>query len=144
MSTIKYTQHKPCNSAVDDSLLIWMGAFLNDRKAQGAAKGTLRFYTQKLMLFLNYCEANSVEHINQISATFIREYILYLEESGHNPGGRHAAFRSLRVFLNWYEDEAEPEGWGNPIQKVKAPKVPIEPLEPVSHETIASMVKTCN
>jgi integrase/recombinase XerD len=120
-----------------------MEEFLNDRKAQGTANGTLRFYNQKLKLFLDYCRAHVVERIDQITATFIRQYLLHLEESGHNPGGRHAAFRSLRAFLNWYEGEAEPDGWGNPIHKIKAPKVPIEPLEPVSHETIASMVKTC-
>ncbi len=96
-----------------------------------------------MKLFLDYCQAHSVEQIGQISATFIRQYMLYLEESGHNPGGRHAAFRSLRAFLNWYEAEAEPDGWSNPIHKIKAPKVPIEPLEPVSQETVASMVKAC-
>jgi site-specific recombinase XerD len=143
MSTIISTSQILYTAVVDDSLLTWMEAFLNDRKAQGTANGTLRFYNQKLKLFLDYCRAHAVERIGQISATFIRQYLLYLEESAHNPGGRHAAFRSLRAFLNWYEAEAEPEGWSNPIHKVKAPKVPIEPLEPVSHETIASMVKIC-
>jgi integrase/recombinase XerD len=128
---------------VDDSLLTWMEAFLNSRKAQGVASGTLRFYTQKLKLFLDYCQAHAVERISQITATFIRQYLLYLEESGHNPGGRHAEFRSLRAFLNWYEVEAEPEEWSNAIHKVKAPKVPIEPLEPVSFETISQMIKVC-
>jgi integrase/recombinase XerD len=136
-------QQKLSASVVDDSLLTWLDAFLNDRKAQGAALGTLRFYSQKLKLFLDYCEAHAIDGIGQISATFIRQYLLYLEESKHNAGGRHAAFRSLRAFLNWYEVEAEPEGWSNPIHKIKAPKVPIEPLEPVSQETIASMVKIC-
>jgi integrase/recombinase XerD len=143
MSTRTETQLIQYSSVVDDSLLTWMNAFLNDRKAQGAANGTLRFYNQKLKLFFDYCHAHIVERIDQITATFIRQYLLYLEESSHNPGGRHAAFRSLRAFMNWYEAEAEPEGWSNPIHKVKAPKVPIEPLEPVSHETIASMVRIC-
>ena len=143
MSTRIETQLTINTTLVDDSLLTWLEAFLSSRKAQGAASGTLRFYTQKLKLFFDYCQAHSIERIGQISTIFIREYLLYLEESGHNPGGRHAAFRSLRSFLNWYETEAEPEGWSNPIHKIKAPKVPIEPLEPVSHETIASMVRTC-
>jgi integrase/recombinase XerD len=144
MSTMIETQQIINTTLVDDSLLTWMEAFLVSRKAQGSANGTLRFYTQKLTLFLNYSEANAVERISQITAPFIRQYLFYLEESRHNSGGRHAAFRSLRAFLNWYEDEAEPESWSNPIHKVKAPKVPIEPLEPVSHETIASMVKICD
>lgn len=67
-----------------------------------------------------------------------------MEESGHNPGGRHAAFRSLCAFLNWYGDEAEPEECSNPIHKIMAQKVTIEPLELVSHEAIASMIKFAN
>jgi site-specific recombinase XerD len=144
MSTITETQLTLNTYVVDDSLLRWMEAFLNSRKAEGLSNGTLRFYKQKLKLFLDYCQAHAIERIGQITTTFIRQYLLYLEESKHNPGGRHAAFRSLHAFLNWYENEAEPEGWGNPIRKVKAPKVPIEPLEPVSHETIVSMVKICD
>jgi integrase/recombinase XerD len=144
MSTMIKSQNTFSVTAIDDSLLIWLNAFLNDHKARGSAKGTLRFYKQKLKLFLDYCQVYAIERIGQITATFIRQYVLYLEESNHNPGGKHAGFRSLRAFLYWYEREAEPEGWSNPIRKVKAPKVPLEPLEPVSHETIFGMIKTCN
>ncbi len=143
MSTLLDTPQTLCLSVIDDSLLTWMEAFLNDQKARGSASGTLRFYSQKLKLFLDYCQVHTVDRIGQITASFIREYLLFLDTSGHNPGGKHAAFRGLHAFLNWYENEAEPEGWGNPIQKVKAPRVPVEPLEPVSHETVASMVKAC-
>jgi integrase/recombinase XerD len=128
---------------VEDSLLPWLDAFLHDRKAQGLAPGTLRFYTQKLRLFLDYCEGHAVGSMSQITALMIRQFLLYLEETDHNAGGRHAAFRSLRAFMNWYEAEAEPEGWSNPIHKVKGPKLPTEPLDPVSIETVARMVKAC-
>ena len=49
----------------------------------------------------------------------------------------------IRAFFLWYEDEVEPQGWSNPIRKVKAPKVPLEPLEPVSFEIVAKMVNAC-
>jgi site-specific recombinase XerD len=124
MSTVIETKKAFPTAIVDDSLLMWMEAFIGDRRAQGAAAGTLRFYSQKLKLFLDYCQGQAVERIGQITATFIREYLLYLEAVNHNPGGRHAAFRSLRAFLNWYEDEAEPDGWSNPIEKVKLLKCP--------------------
>ncbi|MDP2995497.1 MAG: tyrosine-type recombinase/integrase [Anaerolineales bacterium] len=130
-------------SNVDDYLLNWLEAFLIDRKASGLANGTLRFYRQKIKLFSDYCDALAVKQIGQITPSFLRQYLLYLEESGHNPGGRHAAFRLLRAFFLWYEDEVEPVGWSNPIRKVKAPRVPVEPLEPVSFETVAHMVKAC-
>ena len=144
MATLIDTQQILCTSVVDDALLTWMEAFLNARKAEGLATGSLRFYKQKLKLFLDYCQAHAIERIDQITTPFIRQYLLYLRETGHNEGGTHAAFRSLHAFLNWYESEAEPKGWGNPIHKVKAPKVPTEPLEPVSQETIASMVRACD
>ena len=131
------------NSIVDDYLLTWIEAFLIDRKARNVAKGTLRFYQQKIKLFIDYCDSRLVENIHQISPSLIREYLLYLEETNHNPGGRHAAYRTLRAFLYWFEDEAEPEGWKNPIRKVKPPRVPLEPIEPVSFEAIDKLLKTC-
>jgi integrase/recombinase XerD len=130
-------------STVDDYLLNWLEAFLIDRKAAGVAEGTIRFYRQKIKLFSDYCDALSVKQISQINPSFLRQYLLYLEGSGHNAGGRHAAFRLLRAFFLWYEDEVEPQGWSNPIRKVKAPKVPVEPLEPVSFEIVTKMVKVC-
>jgi site-specific recombinase XerD len=78
------TQQILHTAVVDDSLLTWMEAFLNDRKAQGTANGTLRFYSQKLRLFLNYCQAYGVERIGQITYTFIRQYLLNLEEIGYS------------------------------------------------------------
>ena len=33
--------------------------------------------------------------------------------------------------------------WKNPIRKVKAPKVPTEPLDPVPIEVVSKMVKVC-
>ena len=120
-----------------------MEAFLNDRKAQGLANGTLRFYSQKLKLFFDYCQLQDIDHIHQVTPTVIRQFLLNLECSHHNSGGRHAAFRSLRAFLNWYENEVEPEDWVNPIHKIKAPHVPIQPLEPVSFQTVSEMVRTC-
>jgi integrase/recombinase XerD len=130
-------------SIVDDYLLTWLEAFLIDRKSAGLAEGTLLFYRQKIKLFSNYCEAQAVTQIGQINPSFLRQFLLSLEEGGHNPGGRHAAFRTIRAFFLWYEDEVEPGGWSNPIRKVKAPKVPIEPIEPVALDTVSQMIKAC-
>lgn len=69
--------------------------------------------------------------------------MVYLDEQGHTPGGQHAIYRALKTFLLWFEDETEPEGWKNPIRKVKPPKVPTEPLDPVEVETVKAMVAAC-
>lgn len=80
-------------------------------------------------------------HFDEITPN---QYLLWHAETGHNPGGLHAAFRVLRTFLLWYECEAEPDAWTNPIHKVKAPKLTIQPLLPVEVEDVSLLVKACN
>lgn len=126
-----------------DDIRTWINAFLIDRKARGSSGRTIEFYTVKLKLFMDFCKSREVMSIDQISPTLAREYLLHLESKGHNPGGRHAAYRSLRAFLLWYEAEVEPEDWSNPLKKVRAPRVPTEPIEPVSIETVSRMIKAC-
>jgi integrase/recombinase XerD len=138
------TQGTITNSHVDDYLLNWVEAFLIDRKARGLADGTLRFYRQKLKLFCDFCESKVVTEISQITPTLSRRYLLWVKETNHNDGGRHAAYRTLRAFLYWYEDEVEPDGWKNPIRKVKAPKVGETPSEPVTFDEVKQLAKTCD
>ena len=76
------TQGTIPNTLVDDYLLTWMEAFLIDRKARGLADGTLRFYRIKLKLFTDFCETQVVTQIGQITLTLLRQYLLYLEETG--------------------------------------------------------------
>lgn len=131
------------NSVCEEYLWTWIEAFLIDRKANGLAEGSLYFYRTKLQKFADYCEAQSLTQISQVSPTFIRQFLLYLEENSHNPGGRHAIYRAIRAFFLWYQDEADPKDWSNPIRKVKAPRVPSEPIEPVSIESVTKMVNAC-
>jgi len=128
----------------DDYLDKWAEAFLIDRKVQNLSPGTLHFYQSKLKLFLSYCETIALTRFSQLTPDIIRTFILFLEQEGHNPGGIHAVYRTLRTFLNWWENETESEGWKNPIQKVKAPKVAVKPLEPVSIPQVEALMATCN
>jgi integrase len=70
--------------------------------------------------------------------------MLHLEEAGHNEGGRHACFRAIKTFLYWWEQEIELEGWSNPIQKGKLPKLSIKLLEPADLLDIKAMLTTCD
>jgi site-specific recombinase XerD len=128
---------------VADQLAPWLESFLLDRKAQNMTTGTLYFYRAKLKLFTAFCERQSIERIAQLTPELIRRYLTELDDAGHNPGGIHAAFRVLRTFLYWWEAEVEPEGWKNPIRRVKAPKVPLDPIEPVELATVQHLVDAC-
>jgi len=88
----------------DTNLFTWIEAFLVDRKAQGLSEGTLNFYQKKLKLFIEYCEAMLLNQITEISPSFFREYVLYLEDTDHNKAWRYACFRGLKTFLYWWID----------------------------------------
>lgn len=126
-----------------DHLQEWVTEFLHAKKAERVSGHTLEFYTQQLSHFLRYCDSQVITRLDQITAGVIRQFLLAHAET-HNPGGQHAAFRVLRTFMLWFERETEPEGWHNPIHKVKPPKLPQEPLQPVEVSDVIAMVGTCN
>jgi len=127
----------------DTYIATWLDAFYQDRKAQGLCTNSIQFYHEKLLLFQKFCDSQHITQVDQLTPVILREFLLWLESTGHNPGGIHAVYRSLRAFLLWWEGEVEPANWKNPIRKVKAPKVPTEPLEPVEINMVQSMLEKC-
>lgn len=127
----------------DDYIDLWIQPFLIDRFERGLSENTIKFYKAELKLFLTFCETVAIKRFSQLTPHEIRVFILWLAQTGHNPGGRHAAYRTLKVFLRWWIEEIEPEGYKNPIAKVKAPKVSREPLEPVSIPEVEKLIFTC-
>ncbi len=117
--------------------------FLKDRRAAGRASGTIRFYHEKLGMFLDYCNQHAIEAIDQVTPEAIRDFIDRLVTSGHKMGGVHAVYRSMRAFFIWYEFEYEPFNWRNPMKKVKPPKVNREILKPVDMNDLKGIVSTC-
>jgi len=73
---------------------------------------------------VEWCEARNVQDVEHIDPDLLRQWLLALEEHGHNPGGVNQFYRSVKTFLLWYERECAPEGWRNSIKRVKAPKLP--------------------
>jgi integrase/recombinase XerC/integrase/recombinase XerD len=131
-------------SELETDLYSLVDAFLLDKVYDGCRTGTIKFYREKMNKFVAYCKAQVIVSVNDLTPIILRQFLLYLNEQGHNPGGVHAHFRTLRTFLNWYEYEYEPKGWRNPIHKVKSPKLPTEPLESVDLDDIKDMIATCD
>ena len=143
MNTQKQQDQGIINLFQMDYLPILIDSFLVDRKAQGLSGETLKFYQKKLKYFLKFCEGQAVTQVAQLTPDLLRRYFVELSE-GHNPGGVHACFRTLRTLLLWVgQEEIMPFDWKNPIHKVKAPKLPNELLEPISLEDVNALVRTC-
>lgn len=122
----------------------WANAFYLAKRVEGLSNLTLIFYRQQLMHFIRYCDAQVITSIDQLTPAILRSFLLAHEERGHNPGGVHGVYRVVKTFLRWYETEAEPEGWQNPISKVKAPRLAELTLEPVKLDVVQALLKTCD
>ncbi len=79
-------------------LSILVESFLRDRKAAGLATGTVRFYQEKLNIFLKFCEGQAITQVTELTPDILRQMLLALSET-HNSGGVHSVFRSVRAFL---------------------------------------------
>ena len=126
----------------EDYIEIWVESFLKERTAQNLAKGTVEFYRDKLREWVTYFDSQEIKFISQINPNNLRDFLILLEERGHNSGGIHAFYRSMKTFLRWYWDEMDLET-KNPISKVKAPRLTEEPLEGISKEDFALLVSQC-
>jgi site-specific recombinase XerD len=126
----------------EDYILIWVEAFLKAKKSERITKGTILFYKIRLKGFTDFLEALEVKYISQITPSLIRDFLLILEERGHNSGGVHSYYTVVKIFLRWYWEEEEPEG-KNPIDKVKAPKNPILSIEGISKDDFNSLLDEC-
>lgn len=117
-------------------------AFLLERKSRGLQPRSIEFYKGHLKYFTTWAGAN-ITQLDQLTPALIRGYLLHLEETGHKPNYSHGFYRTIRAFCKFLEFEDLITAQDNPMRKVKAPKVPIEPLDPITLDDIRAMIATC-
>ncbi len=127
----------------DTSLKKEIDSFLLDRRARNLSPRTILWYRISLNVFRTYLEGEGVCSGEAITPTLLRLFVLCLKERGYNPGGVRNIYCAVQAFLNWFESDIAPEGWLNPLRKVKAPKVPQTPIPPVPIASIRAMLETC-
>lgn len=121
----------------------WAEAFLFDRKVSGYTVGTVTNYRNKMKRFGLYCFQVGISNIEQITPVLLRDYLESLEHDGLTVIGRHGHYSALKTFLRWYEREEEPQGWTNPITKVKPPKIPDAPIQPIAMQEAMKVINKC-
>jgi len=134
------------NRQIDEQRIILVFTIFEwvDRKARGLSPNTIDFYRKKLKKFISFCELNKICDIQELTATHIRKYILWLESHGHNKGVVHTYFRVLRSLLYWYELENELTDWVNPIKKVRVNLPSQAPFDSADIKAVKAMLKVCD
>ena len=96
-----------------DYIGVTADSFLIDRQARELSRHTLKFYREFLRTFIEYCNANSLMFIQQVTPDFLRRYFLAFGEK-HSPGGIHGAYRTLRAFFQRLtKEEVMTTDWKN-------------------------------
>lgn len=121
-----------------------LNEFLIDRRARNLRPKTLLWYSQSLNLFRDFLAAQNVYDLADVTSGVLRRFLVFLTEQGHNAGGVKNVFGAVRAWLLWFGEEHAPEGWANPLRKVKTPKATEQPLEPVSLEVVKALLSTCD
>lgn len=120
-----------------------VSSFIISRKAAGLAKKTIEYYTEHLARFEKFADARKVITLEDITPDEIRRFMIELKEDGRNPGGQSCAYRALRCFLLWVENEYEPENWRSPTHRTHGPKVSKNPKPGVTNETVSALLEVC-
>lgn len=121
-----------------------IAAMIRDCRSRDLTENTIEYYEYQCEIFAQFCEDQGVVDIERITPDLIRQYLIQLQELGHSKGGIHAKYRAMKTLLLWYEREYEPEEWNNPIHKIRPPKVPEAPVEPITIEQVKLLLDTCD
>ena len=82
------------------ALKLWIEGFIHDCRARDLSPHTVEFYCAGLADFERFANEEGADQVTDITADLLRSYLLHLEETGRNPGGRHAKYRAVRAFLH--------------------------------------------
>ena len=68
-----------------DYIAITAESFLIDRQAGELSKKSLKFYKQFLKFFIQYCDANSLKQMREVTPDFLRRYLLVFHSPRAGP-----------------------------------------------------------
>jgi integrase/recombinase XerC/integrase/recombinase XerD len=112
------------------------------KEAQGVSKSYLTMLRTELSRFRDYLADAGITSVLDVKPSHVRAYLLSVSEH-RNAGGLHIVFRCIKTFLRWYADELDAPQVAAMVGKVKPPKLPDEPLEPVSLDVVRALIAVC-
>jgi site-specific recombinase XerD len=114
-------------------------AYIKHLRTRKVSRSTINIYYEKLTPFIDFCEDNGVFDVSDLTAGFLRDYILFLRET-HNDGGVHISYRSIKTFFRWFEFETDED---TPIRKLKVEGSDPERLEPIPIDDVRRILEMC-
>jgi integrase/recombinase XerD len=109
------------------------------KTCEGLARNTYKIYAEHLTAFGRFAKSVGVRTVSEITADVIRARLLALSQAGHDPGGQHQAYRSIKSWMRWVWRKNDLTTICS-IVKVKPPPLPekyLSPVEPAAVQALA-------
>lgn len=123
-------------------LAVNVKSFARSLRARNKSELTIKSYLEAANLFAAFLvEKGMPLFVADITREHVEEFII-------DQGDRHAAstaatrYRSLQQLFKWLDEEGEITG--NPMAKMKLPKVVLQPPPVLSEEQLKALLATCN
>lgn len=113
-----------------------------DAKSRRVTSETLRTYNDRIKPFIDWCNAQNVTAITDLTATHIRTYLISLQERNLSSYTVNGAARAIRAWLNFCVDEGLlPD---SPMRRVSIPKLERKLPNALSVEDAQKLLAACD
>lgn len=116
--------------------------FLLDVEAANRADATIRFYREKLEVFLKYLAEEGVTTPDCITPPVLRRFLVMLKDGRRTSGGVHAFWRAIRAFVRFMVREDILDR--NPLDKIRRLEVDQPILDPIEPKVLEALLYTCD
>jgi integrase/recombinase XerC len=122
-------------------LLVLNRSFRRTLEAENKSPRTIEAYTDAVRLLATYCQAHGHPLLaGKLEREHIQEFIAH-QLARWKPATAHNRYRGLHAFFKWAVVEGDLET--NPMEGMKPPQLPEQPVEVVRPEHLARLLKTC-
>jgi integrase/recombinase XerC len=122
-------------------LLVLNRSFRRTLEAENKSPRTIEAYTDAVRLLASYCQAHGHP---LVASDLEREHIqVFIADqlARWKPATAHNRYRGLHAFFKWAVTEGDLET--NPMQGMRPPQLPEQPIEVIGPEHLARLLKTC-
>jgi len=122
-------------------LLVLNRSFRRTLEAENKSPRTIEAYTDAVRLLATYCQAHGTPLLaGELRREHIQEFIAD-QLARWKPATAHNRYRSLHAFFKWAVAEGDLEA--SPMDGMKPPQLPEQPVEVIRPEHLARLLRTC-
>src|SRR5215216_2319107 len=122
-------------------LLVLNRSFRRTLEAENKSPRTIEAYTDAVRLLATHCQAHGHPLLaDELQREHLQDFIA--DQLGRwKPATAHNRYRGLHAFFKWAVAEGDLET--NPMEGMRPPQLPEQPIEVVRPEHLARLLRTC-